>query len=40
MAKGLYVAEVTEKTASFEPRARVVDVYKRQVLTLEVWPVE
>ena len=26
VAKGLYVAEVTEKTASFEPRARVVRV--------------
>lgn len=26
VAKGLYVAEVTEKTATFEPRARVVRV--------------
>ena len=26
VAKGLYVAEVTDKTATFEPRARVVRV--------------
>lgn len=26
VAKGLYVAEITEKTAAFEPRARVVRV--------------